>query len=171
MVARVRALGLRVTPGYQADLAVLYKCEDWRSAAAEARTAATERYVEDLKAANPVSLVAAAFILYGALVVGGGKQTQKKVKRIFPSCEHELFDVAPDMKASRMAFKNCFTAIGKEFPEHFETLETEAARYMALNNTVVLSVRCLGRVAAKWAVGAAVASIAVFVATKLARQK
>ena len=52
-------------------------------------------------------------------------------------------------------FKSAFTAIGKDFPEHFSTLEREAARYMALNNTVVLSVRCWGRRATLAALAAA----------------
>eukprot|EP00966_Prymnesium_polylepis_P268541 6203793-Prymnesium_polylepis.2 len=60
------------------------------------------------------------------------------------------------MKVARQTFKNTFTAIGKEWPEHFETLETQAARFMALNNGVVLSISCVGRRAT-----AAVASVAV----------
>jgi len=111
---------------------------------------------EILATSGPVELVAAAFILYGALVVGGGKITQQKVKKIFPKYEHTLFDVAEDMKVARQTFKNTFTAIGKEWPEHFETLETQAARFMALNNGVVLSISCVGRRAT-----AAVASVAV----------
>ena len=50
--------------------------------------------------AGPVELVGAAFILYGALVIGGGKNTQKRVKRVLPGCDHVLFDVADDMPAA-----------------------------------------------------------------------
>ena len=168
MIAKVRELGLRVTPGYMADLKQLYG-EDWREAAKAHRTAATDKYIEDLRAANPVSLVAAAFILYGALVVGGGKQTQAKVRKIIPSCEHQLFDVAEDMKVARAAFKSTFTGIGKEWPEHFETLEKEAARYMALNNTVVVSVRCVGWRVTRVAIGVALTGVAVVAAIRMAR--
>ena len=62
--------------------------EGWREVAAAARTPATASYVAVLEAAEPVSLVAAAFILYGALVVGGGKATQAKVRRVLPGCAH-----------------------------------------------------------------------------------
>ena len=114
-----------------------------------------------IEEADAVTLVAAAFIVYGALVVGGGKMTQAKVRKVMPSCEHKLFDVADDMKEARRKFKHAFTAIGKEWPEHFETLEREAARFMALNNTVVISIRCWGSRATTAAlavgVGAAVA--------------
>ena len=144
MIARVRGLGLNLTPGYAADLKELCG-KDWRSRAEQMQTAATKAYVEIVREASPVELTAAAFILYGALVVGGGKMTQAKVRKIFPSCTHALFDVAPYMKEARAQFKATFTAIGKEFPDEFETLETQAARFMGLNNTVVLSIRCLGR--------------------------
>merc|ERR1712137_784168 len=144
MVERVKALGLHVTPGYEADLCSLYGSA-WRDKAEAAATHATKQYIKELNAADDVSLVAAAFILYGALVVGGGKATQAKVKKIFPSCEHALFDVAEDMASIRREFKGGFTAIGREWPEHFHTLEKEAARFMALNNTVVFAIRCWGR--------------------------
>ena len=117
---------------------------DNEEVAEKEKTGATAAYIEKLQNAGPVSLTAAAFILYGALVVGGGKMTQRKVRKVIPGCQHKLFDVAEDMATCRRDFKNTFTAIGKEFPEHFATLEAEAARFMALNNTVVLSVRCWG---------------------------
>ena len=101
-----------------------------------------------------------------ALVVGGGKMTQAKVRKVFPNCKHLLFDVADDMKDIRQRFKNTFTQIGKTWPDSFSTLEEEAARYMALNNTVVLSVRCWGKVATKWTLlglGVAIAGAAVVV--------
>lgn len=98
MVASVRSLGLCVSPGYEADLAQLFG-DNWRKAAVATRTPATDKYVEILEAADPISLVAAAFILYGALVVGGGKLTQAKVRKVIPRCNHLLFDVADDMSA------------------------------------------------------------------------
>ena len=94
MVARVRELGLSVTPGYASDLRQLLG-EDWDAAANEVLlTAATRDYVAALLEADPVSLTAAAFILYGALVVGGGKSTQAKVAKIFPRCDHATFDLS-----------------------------------------------------------------------------
>ena len=169
MIARVRSLGLSVTAGYASDLKELLG-DDWQSRAAKEETAATAAYIKTLKEASPVSLTAAAFILYGALVVGGGKMTQQKVRRVFPSCTHALFDVAPDMKVARANFKATFTAIGKDFPEEYETLEREAQRFMALNNTVVLSIRCLGRRVAAVALGLGVAGLAT-AAMLLARRR
>ena len=72
----------------------------------------------------------------------------------------DMYHYADDMKSARQLFKNTFTAIGREWPEHFATLEAEAARFMQLNNTVVLSVRCWGLKATAIAccVGAVVAA-------------
>ncbi|KAH8066082.1 phosphorelay sensor kinase [Aureococcus anophagefferens] len=137
----------RLAPGYEADLAQLFG-PGWRAA------------------------VAATFILYGALVVGGGKNTQKKVKRVLPKCDHVLFDVADDMRAARRDFKNCFTQIAKPHagldaavaPEHADALVAYAAEFMDGNNAVVLSVRCVPN----WlyAVGVGVAAAALVVARR-----
>jgi heme oxygenase len=93
MVQRVHLLELGdVASGFAKDLQQIYG-PSWRAQVAEARTASTTAYCDILTAATPVELVAASFILYGALVVGGGKQTQAKVKKVFPKFDHVLFDV------------------------------------------------------------------------------
>ena len=145
-----------IAPGYEADLAQIFGVDDertplaWRAAAAATRTPATEKYLVALDNAGPVELVGAAFILYGALVIGGGKNTQKRVKRVLPGCDHVLFDVADGMPAARRRFKNLFTQVTKEHagkgpvaPEHGDALVAHAGRYMTRNNEVVLSVRCV----------------------------
>ena len=145
LVAHVReAISLEnLAPGYAADLRQIFGDGAWPAA-----TAATEEYLKALRRAGPVEVVAALFILYGALVVGGGKQTQSKVKRLLPGCDHVLFDVAQDMRDARRRFKNAFTSIGKDHagvaavaPECADDLVRHASLYMRRNNAVVLSVR------------------------------
>lgn len=143
LLMHVRALGLRLTEGYESDLKEVFGEKEWQEEATRARTAVTDAYVAIIETADSVQLVAASFILYGALVIGGGKQTQAKVKKVFPRCTHALFDVADDMSAARSAFRTCFNEIGERYPEHRETLVAEASRFMELNNKVVLSIRCL----------------------------
>jgi heme oxygenase len=162
LLQSVRALGLRLTKGYEADLRELFGAE-WEAAAARARTSVTEAYVATIEEADSVQLVAASFILYGALVIGGGRQTQAKVKKVFPRCTHALFDVAEDMPAARSAFRTCFNEIGQKFPEHRQALVSEASRFMELNNQVVLSIRCLPF----WWLHAAGATAAVVAASAL----
>ena len=76
-------------------------------------------------------------------MIGGGKSTQKKVKRVFPSCDHVLFDVSDNMAKIRKEFKACFNGIGQKYPELQDDFVAEAKRFMDLNNTVVLSIRCM----------------------------
>jgi len=170
LLVRVReGLCMSATAGYESDLQELFGA-NWRKDVERVRTAATTAYCKQLTEASNVELAAAAFILYGALVVGGGKATQKKVKKVFPTCEHKLFDVAEDMPKARREFKALFTGIGKEWPEHADELTRQAARFMALNNTVVLTIRCLPHW--WWRVTAAVATagLAVYVARAFKRQ-
>lgn len=155
LVAKLDALELEVTPGYASDLKELYG-KDWRAKAAGACTPQTAEYIKILEGADAVTLVAAAFILYGALVVGGGKVTQRKVKRVLPNCKHVLFDVAEDMGAARQRFKDTFNEIGEAFPEHAANLEEQATRFMQLNNTVILSIPCWGRSATAMALTTAI---------------
>jgi len=129
-------------PAYEKDLQQLLG-DDWRVEALKFRTAATDAYCAILEAAPPEELVGAAFILYGALVVGGGKKTQAKVRNIFPSCDHALFDVAEDMDAARQRFRQTFSTVGEQWPDHVETFTKQSQRFMALNNTVLGSIRCM----------------------------
>ena len=158
IVDRVLELGIRATPGYAVDLEGFWGA-GWRQEAARHRTSATEAYVRLIRAADPVELVAAAFILWGALVVGGGKSTQAKVRSVFPRYAHRLYDVVgdgrDDIKAMRGRYKNVFNAIGREWPEHGARLERDAARFMAQNNAVILSIRTVGGRAQRWALAAA----------------
>ena len=144
LVSRVLELGLTGTAkGYEKDLAELLGPDGWEAAAVAARTPSTEAYIVILENSSPVQLVSAAFILYGALVIGGGKMTQAKVQKVFPKCTHVLFDVAEDIQEARSDFRKCFNEMGEEYPEHADELVAEAKKFMDLNNTVVFSIRCL----------------------------
>ncbi len=107
------------------------------------KTSATERYVKQLKNATDVELCSATFILYGALVVGGGKSTQRKARKVIKNCDHALFDISDNMLQARKDFKETFRLLGKEYPSHFDEYVENAQKFMGYNNQVVLSIRCL----------------------------
>ena len=144
MIQEILSLNLHhSSKGYEADLKQIYDAQNWKDSAEQSLTSATKSYCDIISNANNLQLIAISFILYGALVIGGGKSTQKKVKRIFPSYDHVLFDVSDDMIGMRRDFKACFNKIGSECNELERTkLLKECARFMKLNNTVVLSIRC-----------------------------
>lgn len=172
LVQRILALDLRNTGRYEADLKELFGADTWLRKATDARTGETESYIKVLNKSSPVELVAASFILYGALVIGGGKATQRKVRKVFSSCEHTLFDVADDMKTKRQEFKATYTKIGVDYPEHADALVTLARQFMSRNNRVVLSVRFLPHWWWRTAVAAgAVAFAAVAVAAMSAKRR
>ena len=116
---------------------------NWRDEVNKVRTSATNKYAKELRNATDVELCSAAFILYGALVIGGGKATQKRVKRVLRKCDHVLFDVSENIIHARQRFKNSFYVLGKKYPEHFDEYVANASRFMKRNNQVVLSIRCL----------------------------
>jgi heme oxygenase len=168
MIQRVLSMGLAVTGGYESDLEELLG-PDWREKLV--LTPETKSYVELLRQATPVRLVSASFIIYGALVVGGGRATQAKVRGVFGDCQHQLFDVADDMKLARKTFKTTFDQIGKDFPEDFEELTAASAEFMSQNNRVVFSVPCVGKRVVVWSVAFGVGLLGVGLAAKaLARR-
>ena len=57
VVAHVRALGMQLSAGYEADLKQIFG-SDWEAAATRARTSATDAYVATIEKADPVQLVA-----------------------------------------------------------------------------------------------------------------
>jgi hypothetical protein len=117
--------------------------DDWNKSVDEAKTQATELYLQKLKNASETEICSAAFILYGALVVGGGKKTQLKVKKVIKKCDHVLFNVNDDMSVVRKDFKKAFNSLGDKYPEHIDAFIKNAELFMTRNNQVVLSIRCL----------------------------
>ena len=97
--------GLALKPlaaGYASDLSQLLG-SDWESEVTSMQTSATLEYIDKLGEADDCSLCAAIFILYGALVIGGGKSTQRKVKKVpaLKGCDHVLFDVDDNMMSAK----------------------------------------------------------------------
>ena len=116
--------------------------DDWVSSTNTMKTSATEKYIKDIKDATDVEICSIAFILYGALVVGGGKATQRKAKKVIKSCDHALFDISDNMLQARKDFKETYRLLGEEYSNNFDDYVNYAQKYMGKNNEVVLSIRC-----------------------------
>lgn len=82
MVCQVAALGYHFTPDYEADLEWLVG-EEWKERVEYMANSPTLRYMERLKTASEAELVAAAFILWGPMVIGGGAAIKPRVKKAY----------------------------------------------------------------------------------------
>ena len=155
MIKQILSLNLHHTSkGYESDLKQIYGKLDWIFYSDRAITSATKKYGDIIKEANSVQLVAITFILLGALVIGGGKATQRKLKKVFKSCDHKLFNITDNVAKMRRDFKECYNNIGKEYNESIQNeLILEAKRFMQLNNTVLMSIKCVPSWCWKYAIG------------------
>jgi hypothetical protein len=70
LLKEVKSLGYSFCKGYELDLEHLLG-QNWKFKVDEMTTEPAKKYVERLKVANENELVAAAFILWGPLVIGG----------------------------------------------------------------------------------------------------
>lgn len=155
-----------VAHGYQRDLEQLFG-SDWRQIVDTMKTSATANYVNEIEKASDLELCSIAFILYGALVVGGGKATQKKARKVIKNCDHALFDISENMVQTRKNFKETFYQLGKKYPEHFDDIVTNAERFMSRNNDVVLSIQCVS----SWWYGALTIGMTLVIGIGVARRK
>lgn len=117
--------------------------EDWVACVDKTKSSVTENYVKQIKDATDVEICSIAFILYGALVVGGGKSTQRKAKKVIKNCDHALFDISDNMTQARKDFKETYRLLGERYSTSFDEYVMYAQKYMGKNNEVVLSIRCL----------------------------
>lgn len=70
---QVKSLGYSFTGGYENDLEFLLG-EKWRSKVNEMTTDPAKEYIQQIQCAHEINIIAAAFILWGPLVIGGEKK-------------------------------------------------------------------------------------------------
>ncbi|GMI37039.1 hypothetical protein TrCOL_g7839 [Triparma columacea] len=132
-----------LAPGYASDLSDLLG-PSWSAKLQDLYLPVTLDYASQLKSSSDSSLCSALFILYGALVIGGGRSTQKRVKKVpaLRGCGHVLFDVDEDMMKARGRFRKAFDELVRDNPEEEEKLVKEVVRWMGMNNKVVMGIKC-----------------------------
>eukprot|EP01084_Bolivina_argentea_P121191 214784_1 len=168
MIQEILKLNLHNTSkGYESDLKQLFGKSDWKYCSEKCITNATNKYCNIIQNATVIQLVSVSFILYGALVIGGGKATQKKVKKIFSSCDHVLFDVSDDIRQMRKTFKKCYNNIGKKYCESQTEIILQSKRFMEMNNSVIFSIRCLPYWWKKALIAIIVIVLSVWIAIKI----
>lgn len=120
LVAKMKvSLGYSFSKDYEADLIFLLGPE-WRSTIESWTTPPAKRYIERLQTATDEECIAAAFILHGPLVIGGGATLRPKVLRAFGEGATNVFTsvCGVDAKGRTRASRR------KEFIEFYDTLLT-----------------------------------------------
>lgn len=147
----VKSLGYRFSGGYESDLTFLLG-ENWRSKVKEMTTDPAKEYIQRIQGANEIDLVAAAFILWGPLVIGGGAALKPRVKNSFGEGATNVFkDVVGTANGGRSERRRKFIATydglldgeinDEEEKMHCEAIVKACGEYMSMNNAMMLSVK------------------------------
>mmetsp|Transcript_3952 Transcript_3952/g.6081 ORF Transcript_3952/g.6081 Transcript_3952/m.6081 type:complete len:284 (+) Transcript_3952:220-1071(+) len=148
LVAKVKKLGYSFTSAYEADLQALLGRE-WKGIITSWTTEPAKQYVQRLESANDVECVAAAFILHGPLVIGGGAMLKPKVERAFGENATNVFeDVIGTARGGRSSRRREFIDLYDSLLENdvdanyrFEETVAKCGQFMKLNNQMMVSVR------------------------------
>ena len=146
-IAAIIKLGYAFTKGYEQDLLSLLGADNLSDVPSLAREIATEPardYVRRISSCTDIELVAAAFILWGPLVIGGGAALKPRVRKSFgEEATHVFADVVGVGRGDRRKeFIHCMDEIGEGMGEEDKNQVVAAAgEFMQLNNDMMLAVK------------------------------
>lgn len=158
LVTKVKALGYSFSDAYARDFRVLLgPC--WLDILKTYwTTEPAERYMKRLQYASDAECVAAAFILYGPLIIGGGAMLKPRVERAFGAqATHVFADVTGSARGGRAArrreFINLYDTLLDEddykstsasptgHNATFTTIVQACGEFMELNNQMMMAVK------------------------------
>lgn len=158
LLAKVKHLGYSFTQGYEQDLNALLG-PNWKEIIQSWTTEPAKQYVQRLETASDIECVAAAFILHGPLIIGGGAALKPRVEKAFGEDATNVFkDVIGTAKeggrsARRREFVMLYDTLlnNEESNEsifnnnsrdaRFTTIVEACGEFMQLNNAMMISVR------------------------------
>jgi len=152
LVDKIHNLGYSFTQGYENDLQSLLGSE-WNEIVQSWATEPTKQYLRRLESASEVDCVAAAFILHGPLIIGGGAVLKPRVQRCFGADATNVFDQVIGLErggrsARRKEFITLYDTLlytkeSKEeaIDERFAAIVKACGEFMELNNLMMLAVR------------------------------
>lgn len=115
LVAKVKALGYSFSHAYARDLHSLLG-SNWLDIIHSWTSEPASRYIQRLQCATDAECAAAAFILYGPLVIGGGAMLKPRVERAFGAdATHVYTDVTGSARGGRSQRR-------REFIDFYDTL-------------------------------------------------
>jgi len=149
LVSKVRNLGYSFTSVYEKDLEALLG-KEWRDTIHAWSTEPTKQYIKALESANDIECLAAAFILHGPLVIGGGAMLKPKVEKAFGLNATNVFeDVTGTARGGRSSRRREFIELYDTVlvldesydATTFASVVEKCGEYMRLNNDMMLAVR------------------------------
>mmetsp|Transcript_2922 Transcript_2922/g.5474 ORF Transcript_2922/g.5474 Transcript_2922/m.5474 type:complete len:290 (+) Transcript_2922:163-1032(+) len=154
LLRKVNELGYRFTKGYERDLEFLLGSDQWKKVLNSWTTEPAKDYARELEVADETKLIAAAFILWGPLVIGGGAALKPRVEKSFGSgATHVFKDVTGSSGGGRSGRRRKFievldqlldsddTMTDEEKKEVFESIVLHTGKFMAKNNDMMMAVR------------------------------
>jgi heme oxygenase len=143
---KISSLGYHFTGQYESDMAALYSPETWRDEveATAQKSAVTEEYRTKIKAMTKGSeLAGAAFVLWGALIIGGGAAVLPRVEKLCGKEATHLFqDVAgPGRQQRRNKFISTWDTLAKTDTDEFKAIVEYTKQCMQLNNDIFTSLQ------------------------------
>lgn len=141
----ILTLGYNFTPGYEKDLTFLYGSSDWKEQAKDifAKSPAAVSYLRWIqRAKSSAQLAGAAFVLWGALVIGGGAVARPRVAAAFgEEATHVFRDVTgPGREQRKRDFVEAWDALAVKDSQHFIETVQASQQCMQANNDVLGSV-------------------------------
>ena len=149
LVSKVKNLGYSFTTAYEKDLEALLGKKEWRNTINAWSTEPTKQYIKALESANDIDCLAAAFILHGPLVIGGGAMLKPRVQKAFGENATNVFeDVTGTAKGGRSKRRREFIELydtvlesDESYDAIFAAVVEKCGEYMRLNNEMMLAVR------------------------------
>lgn len=152
LISKVKSLGYSFSLGYEKDLQSLLG-SDWKTIIESWTTEPAKQYVQLLESANDIECVAAAFILHGPLVIGGGAMLKPRVGKSFGEDATNVFqDVVGTVRGGRSKRRRKFIELydtlldgdstdESNVGERFSSIVEKCGEYMRLNNEMMVAVR------------------------------
>lgn len=138
---KLLSLGYHFTPQYENDLACLYGSLNWKEQvdAVVSRNQAAVEYRDKIKNMKTgAELAGAAFVLWGALIIGGGAAVAPKVKKY--GAVNLFQDVTgPGREDRKRNFIQTWDSLADKSSENFNEIVKSSKACMQCNNNVLSS--------------------------------
>ena len=143
---QVLSLGYHFTEKYEQDMAALYTPETWKQEVELAlkNSPSTQLYVDKIQTMQRgTQLAGATFVLWGALIIGGGAAVRSRVEKLCGKEATHLFEdiSGPGRADRREAFIKLWDSLAVQGSIDFAEIVREVQECMKCNNDLFVSLQ------------------------------